>query len=378
MAFDWSSAGGPPASDEIEVTVIGPGFGESILVHVGNGRWLIIDSCVDTRAKDEYPAALSYLEAIGVDPAQQVDLVLATHWHQDHVRGLARIVQRCPSAIFSCARAMLTEEFQTYLLVTGRRLTTTFSSKPQEMVEVLRTLTGRSQTVRYADAGRELHTWKNAESIVSCRALALSPSDKEYERFITRVAALMPKDREPILAATPGDPNEVAVVLQLTWPNDVSVLLGADMILTGDADRGWKAVMVEHAQLGLPRSAIVKIPHHGSLGAHYQLMWDDGLESDRIAVVAPYGRGPVESRPPKAADLKRIAELASRSYLTSSPRGTSRDKFDSAVERTLDEGGIQISDATPLLGVVQLRRTAGIWRPKLLPPAMALPKVTAA
>ncbi|MYC69907.1 MAG: hypothetical protein F4X17_04275 [Gemmatimonadetes bacterium] len=64
---------GPPGDDDFEFTVFGPGYGESIVLHVGNGAWVIIDSCVDA---DGRPHALRYLESIGIDPGGRV---LPTH-----------------------------------------------------------------------------------------------------------------------------------------------------------------------------------------------------------------------------------------------------------------------------------------------------------
>jgi hypothetical protein len=34
-----------PAPEELEVTVFGPGFGESVIVHLGHNRWIVFDSC---------------------------------------------------------------------------------------------------------------------------------------------------------------------------------------------------------------------------------------------------------------------------------------------------------------------------------------------
>ncbi len=36
-----------PEPDEIEVSLIGPGYGESVLVHLGDGEWVVADSCVE-------------------------------------------------------------------------------------------------------------------------------------------------------------------------------------------------------------------------------------------------------------------------------------------------------------------------------------------
>src|SRR5262249_14986688 len=54
-----------PAADELEVTVFGPGFGECIVAHLGHDRWIVIDSCIDSRS--DKPAVLAYFEHIGVD-----------------------------------------------------------------------------------------------------------------------------------------------------------------------------------------------------------------------------------------------------------------------------------------------------------------------
>ena len=75
-----------PCTDEVELTLLGPGYGESVVVHIGQGRWVIVDSCI-TDARE--PQALDYLLSIGVDPAAAVTLIVATHWHDDHIRGMA-------------------------------------------------------------------------------------------------------------------------------------------------------------------------------------------------------------------------------------------------------------------------------------------------
>ena len=36
-----------PSAREIEVSLFGPGYGECVLVHLGEGQWMIVDSCVE-------------------------------------------------------------------------------------------------------------------------------------------------------------------------------------------------------------------------------------------------------------------------------------------------------------------------------------------
>ena len=88
--------------------MLGPGYGEGVLVHAGGGEWLVVDSCLGA---DGEPAALNYLRGLDVDPSTTVKMVVATHWHDDHIRGMARLVAACPSARFCCASALKTDEF---------------------------------------------------------------------------------------------------------------------------------------------------------------------------------------------------------------------------------------------------------------------------
>jgi len=87
-----------PLSDELEVSVFGPlrGFGESIVVHIGSGQWIVIDSCCSSDGGR--PAPLIYLESIGVDVSTSVCMVVASHWHSDHIEGLGAIFKNCEQA----------------------------------------------------------------------------------------------------------------------------------------------------------------------------------------------------------------------------------------------------------------------------------------
>ena len=97
-----------PHQNEFEVTLFGPGYGESLVLHIGGGCWVIIDSCID---KEGNPRALKYLDSINVDPAQAVKQIVATHWHDDHIRGMNELVEVCCNASFCCALALCKQEF---------------------------------------------------------------------------------------------------------------------------------------------------------------------------------------------------------------------------------------------------------------------------
>src|SRR6266568_2380652 len=105
-----------PKRDEIELSVFGPGFGECLLLHLGHGEWLLVDSCVDQRRREQ--PALAYLNRIGVDSEQAVKVIVTTHWHDDHIRGMAEVVSTCAAARFVCPAALRQTEM---LVLLGMR-----------------------------------------------------------------------------------------------------------------------------------------------------------------------------------------------------------------------------------------------------------------
>ena len=102
LPFIWESLK-PPDKDEFEISLFGPGVGECVVVHLGHGQWMVVDSCYPVGGAE--PVALSYLSALGLGIAagNAVRLVVATHWHADHIRGMARLLEACPQAEFICS-----------------------------------------------------------------------------------------------------------------------------------------------------------------------------------------------------------------------------------------------------------------------------------
>ena len=103
----------PPAASEIEVSLFGPGFGECVVLHVGEGDWIIVDSCRDLDS--HAPVAIAYLEQLGVEIDRSVRRVVATHWHDDHIDGISQIFREADSAAFVCTGAFQHDDFRQLL-----------------------------------------------------------------------------------------------------------------------------------------------------------------------------------------------------------------------------------------------------------------------
>ena len=183
----------PPSSEEFEISLFGAGVGESVVVHLGFGAWIVVDSCRDASRS---PVALSYLKSIGTDPSSIV-LIVATHWHDDHVDGLAELMRRAPSAKFVCSAALHTKQF--FRLVSSGTRVLGKSSATDEFAEIFRTLEGRdAERARRGAAGPD--HWAAAGMRLDSRNVgretatvdSLSPSADSITRFVNDLAKSIP------------------------------------------------------------------------------------------------------------------------------------------------------------------------------------------
>lgn len=345
IAQSVMETGIPPEGDEFELTLFGPGYGESVVMHVGGGVWIVVDSCLDTDRST--PRALRYFEDIGLDPTRAVALIVVTHWHDDHIRGVARMVERCSSASFCCASAFREKEFLTLIGALERRHFSESGSGLRELHGVFEEVVGTGR--------RWLHAIANCVVFQgeTCKVWSLSPSNDLVQRFLKSVGALIPgrgeiKKRIPSLS-----PNEAAVALWVD-AGDFALLLGADL-----ERRGWEIIVGDTARPD-GKASVFKVPHHGSEDADEPQVWQHMLESNPIAVLTPWHRG--GQILPRKTDAERILAATSEAYISGVVEHLRRPDLRSgnkAVARTLRESGVRFRPLARRDGFVRLRRSFG-------------------
>jgi len=353
----------PLSATEVEVSLFGPGRGEAIALHLGHGDWMLVDSCVDSQRR---PAALAYLESIGVG-FERVVLVVATHWHDDHIGGLAEVVRACPRADFVYSGALRTREFHALVGLYSER-SHMESSGVAEFAEITRIFKAqKGRTPRPAMESRRL--WFREEPGPPSVVEALSPCDAEVLRSQEALAELLPKENSRKRAVVASEPNHASVVLSVAF-GETCLLLGADLEETSNAATGWSALL-ERAKLPGP-SSVYKVPHHGSPNAEQPRVWKEALCEHPWALVAPFVWGGVKR--PDEADQERLRERTDRVYLTATPDRSVRQRS-LPVEKTLAEMQARPVYADPPMGQVRLRCEAenkDEWRVTLFGPAFRL------
>jgi hypothetical protein len=306
----------PPDSEVFEVSIFGPGKGESVVVHLGHGEWIVVDSCIDQADKSN--PALRYLERIGVNVSSQVHLVVATHAHDDHFAGIADLFRRCESAKFVCSSAVTSEEFFALTEIDEKLERVMRASALSEYREIIQHVEERGRSVAglrpmVRANNQKVLLGRGSSKDLPMRVTALSPSDEAITRALRTLArgAALEGDRRRLPA---HDPNELAIALWVQV-GDHAALLGADL-LSGPQGCGWGAVLAEFVP-DFPAS-LFKVPHHGAPNAHHVEVWATLVAESPVALLAPYRAG--STFRPADSDRERICALTDRAYITASPR----------------------------------------------------------
>lgn len=328
---------------------------------------MVVDSCVHPLSG--VPLALLFFELAGLDPAECVARIVATHWHDDHIRGIARVYEACPRATFVCSDAL--SRRRPLALFTAKTNSTPpperrVRSARSEMTEVFRLASNRKRSgvhtkpLQWASSDKPL--WAEDADGLSVRLTALSPSDAS----VTVAAELIGKDLSAgyDVSRLPRVTNEDSVALWLQF-DDVGALLGADLEVTSDPARGWDAVLnlLEDPPHGL--GAVIKVPHHGSANAHHDDVWSKMLQKKPVALVAPW-RGGGKSLP-TSEDLTRLCSLSGAVFVTHPPNR------DPGPESPPGVGPTWVSEGVGAVGRITLTRNGGgEWAEEVIPPAVVV------
>lgn len=385
-----------PDVDVAEVTLIGGphGYGESVVIHIGNGEWIIVDSCIDPSTKECLP--LSYLQKMGVDIANRLKYVICTHWHKDHIDGISQLLEACGSdTIFalSCAedRKTLVYEYASNFDYTGR------SKILEELTNTFRIVSQKQIKVKRVEQDKLIFKKGN----VQC--FALSPSEFEIRQFETNIASAMSRfnrvvDEISKMVQEPSQIIEEATDIQHEFFKSIKnvldeegaeddivknsvrdlveykdankieknnrcvamlisfglhhVVLGADLEVSC-IDSGWHSVIGCECMNGI-KANLLKIPHHGSKTGYLKEFMDHCIEPQATAKLSTWITG--AKTLPESKILKEYHAHTSNLFITNDLllkyKNTEKDK---TIRKIMNERTEEIIEILPQLGIIQSR-----------------------
>lgn len=350
--------GPPPAANEVEITLFGPGYGEALAVHLGDGTWLLVDSCIDPYTN--LPASGTYLDKIGVS-AGQVRTIVASHWHDDHVRGISQLAARYSKADFVFSAVFNNKEAKAFLAAYGGTSSAGLARGAKELFTTVQTSESLSVVLHRSIV---LNATLNGRPVM---VTALSPVQSAFRQFIEHMAQYLPEMGQQISHAPELPPNLAAVTLHIDLGDD-AILLGAD--LEDHKTYGWSAVVADKWSGNRRRATAYKVAHHGSVTGDCPKVWETLLESDPVACLTPFTRGGL--RLPTDADKARLKDNTTQAYISSG--ASRRPEMDSRLLKRVGDICKKLTRVDTDFGAVRLRKQIGTtsWGVELFGAAQVL------
>jgi hypothetical protein len=297
-----------------------------------------------------------------VDPANVV-AVVASHWHDDHVRGLSDLLSACTNAELFISGVFNDREAMAFLAAYSGKHTKGLSRGTRELYDsVDRTRsavippTHRTLICQFPIGGRQV-------SVV-----ALSPTTEGQVRTLAHFAAYVPSDAEedsPVNHAPDLQPNLESVVVHVDLGDD-AILLGSDLEHHGLA--GWQGIVESRFGSSRRQASVYKVAHHGSITAEYQGIWDLMLIARPTSLMTPFINGSVKL--PKDSDRQRIRKASAHSFISSG--AGRRAVLDREIEKRLNDLCNNLTPVNNGFGAIRLRRQGNHWASTLFGDAMVL------
>lgn len=340
----------PPDLDFAEISLFGPGIGECIVLHFGDGRWFIIDSCLNPETKQ--PIALEYLRSMGVDVANQVSGILITHWHRDHIEGAFTLLKACKNAKLYHSLALSSNEALHFAALYKKDIFANMDKDIREFSSIIQFLVETKDRARL-DPVKAQHTFFDYRTGIKTRMVAMSPSNAAVSQAISNLVDITPKDGSTRTRnIVKQSENLNAVAIHFTY-GPFSAVLGSDLEDTKSNQTGWSAVFNNNiaGNLSLSASSLFKVSHHGSETGHHDKIWSDLLVDKPLSIATAYTRSGL----PNTDNINRVKALSSEFIVTHDSKSTKKIRRVGMVEREMRAIVKERMSVNDKMGHIQIR-----------------------
>lgn len=324
-----------PTENELDFCVFGRGFGECIVLGIGE-EYIIVDSF--NNPNTHKPIALDYLDAIGISYDHIKDVIIS-HWHTDHIAGISTILEASQDAKVVLAPIIYEKEFNKYISLGIKQGLNSTS----EFAKVLQYIKKQGSKVVKC-VFNNTRIFGNTD-LLNIELFSLSPQSSEIFDYISSLV-LEKLGQETSYEYV--DDNLLSVVLMLKYNGD-GILIGGDLETSQNKNKGWDAV-VNNYEFDV-KSSIFKVPHHGSITGHNDGVWMNLLCDKPISILTVYNKG---YKLPSNSDIKRIKNLSKDLYIV----GNNNKKEDKELLHDARKAikDIKIESISNDVGLVRYRR----------------------
>lgn len=287
-SFFSSHAINPPNEDEFELTFFGPGFGESIVLHIPGIGWGVVDSCIFRIDKETFVPPLEYLNFLKIE---NLAFIALTHPHEDHYKGMDDIIYHYLGRIDRVCRyaGEGVRELKVYLQNRGVKGTPGIASlasvfkafkKAQEHGSDPRRLAAKTQIIP-----RQSVIINNKS--LEVEALSLSPLPEDEELYVNILRGALPELNKPFQEILEREHNLISSAIWISF-GELKVILASDVEKGRNSRSGWRGIVLSVDSPDLSVQAL-KVAHHGSVDAYYQKAWNQYCKLGKVtSILTPF------------------------------------------------------------------------------------------
>lgn len=292
----------------LEMHVIGAGQGESIVLKLPDGSWGVVDCYASKLDEPAENKAYEFLSAQGV---RELEFVCLTHPHEDHFRGMSRLLDEFHVRYFWRPSAMSGQRLKWLLkhsCLDAKRSGADKAVEDANELERIFTIVRDSRRSRsfplipkHADIGAQLYPVP-VDLDADLQIWSIAPSARCTDRYEDSLQKCFDsdgrlKDRLPY-----SRHNEISMALLVEFRN-------TRIVLGGDVEKNGWTDSVQEFGLDKLSSHAVKVSHHGSATGYCDDLWRGfSKDGEPIAVLTSFRR----HRLPRREGLEHIREFAAK------------------------------------------------------------------
>jgi hypothetical protein len=302
----------------IGVHVIGPGFGESVVIELPGGEVGVVDSFAPRHGQ---PPVLDFIRA-EFPNLRVLKFVALTHPHADHCMGISSFLGQFDIEEFWVFSAFSQAECAAYfkaLLKLGtqdrveRALDLPAGTVGLELLRIKEAL----RKLKGSVAKRRLE-WERKFTICNGQVTVtfLTPGEAAIWRYSEALSkstkTLLDEDATVDPEWDVGDlPHNDASGAILFEHGRTGILLMADA-----EENLWAEFVATYATVTLPKIQFIKASHHGSANGYHKEVYNWACSKESVLVLTPFNR---HQQPlPTAAGVGLVSRHVGRTYCTNS------------------------------------------------------------
>lgn len=337
-----------PNATEIEVSLFGgQKQGESQVIHLGDNNWMIVDSF--RGIKTQTPIALDYLASIEV-PFENVKVIVLTHYHRDHSKGIVEIAAACPNAEVWIPSVFDGASF----LVLLKKLVRIKNTKFNPLLDLNELFEKDDKgEIELKRCKQDLVLYSSTIGSNSIEVIGLSPNDKTIRHFEKEIKKVIDEGNEISKMVDTKDPNYQSIAL-LVKTRGFNILLTGDLE-DHDANIGLQSIL-NSKLLGNEKSKVFKVPHHGSENGYNKKVWSHFAENDdSFLITTPIKTGSTVL--PENTMIDRLKTQYKLAYITADPYDDIGGlKHKENTRRILKDLNLNIKKNQDFFGQIRIRK----------------------